>query len=196
MARSRDISKVLSSSTALATDSEIAATYQTKASAGLTLINTTNFTAQSSVSLNNVFSATYDHYKIVCSNTGSGGIVALNIKMRTSGTDSTALYYGGANGANSESNYTIFNQLNAVSALRFGVAKSEEASTVEMRISNPFNSSARTQFANSYTFSDGTNGRAYYSGGSMVVSTSFDGFTLIPESGTITGTVSVYGYNE
>jgi hypothetical protein len=196
MARSRDISKVLSSSTALATDSEIAATYQTKANAGLTLINTTSFTAQSSVSFNNVFSSTYDHYKILSSNTGSSTIVALNFKMRANGTDSTALYYGGANGSNSESNYTVFNQFNAVSAMRFGVAKSGETGTVEMRISNPFSSSVRTQFANSYTFSDGTNGRAYYSGGSMVVDTSFDGFTLIPESGTITGTVSVYGYNE
>jgi hypothetical protein len=196
MARSRDISKVLSSNTTLATDAEVAATYQTKATTGLTLINTTNFTTQSSVSLNNVFSATYDHYKIVCSNTGSGGIVALNFKMRVNGTDSTALYYGGANGANSESNYTVFNQFNGVSAMRFGVAKSGETGTVEMIMSNPFSSSARTQFANSYIFTDGTNGRAYYSGGAMVVSTSFDGFTLIPESGTITGTISVYGYNE
>jgi len=157
---------------------------------------TVTFSGASTVSLNGVFSANYTHYKILCSNTGSTSITALNFKMRVNGTDSTGLYYGGANGANSESNYTIFVQLNGVSAMRFGVAKSGETAMVEMTISNPFSSSARTQFSNSYIFTDGTNGRAYYSGGSNVESTSFDGFTLIPDTGTITGTVSVYGFNQ
>ena len=158
-------------------------------------LGTVTFSGASTLSLNGIFTAAYNHYKIVSSNTGSTSITALSFKMRANGTDSTGLYYGGANGANSESNYTIFVQLNAVSSMRFGVAKSGETATVEMRISNPFSSSARTQFANSYTFTDGTNGRAYYSGGSNVESTSFDGFTLIPDTGTITGTISVYGFN-
>jgi len=158
-------------------------------------LGTVTFSGCSTLSLNGIFSAAYNHYKIVCSNTGSTSITALNFKMRASGTDSTGLYYGGANGANSESNYTIFVQLNGVSAMRFGVAKSGETATVEMIISNPFSSSARTQFANSYIFTDGTNGRAYYSGGSNVESTSFDGLTLIPDTGTITGTISIYGFN-
>jgi hypothetical protein len=203
MGRARDIANVLSSSTNIALDSEVALIPITPTSISVTggsgsigANGTVTFSSGSSVSLNGCFTSTYDHYKILSSNTGSSTIVALNLKMRANGSDSAALYYGGFTGANSEAASAVYGQLNGVSALRWAVAKSGETATVEARISNPFISSARTQFANSFTFSDGTTGRVYNGGGSMVTDTSFDGFSLIPESGTITGTVQVYGYRK
>ena len=106
MARSRDISKVLSSNTTLATDAEVAASYlttasastvyQTKATAGLTLLTpasiantggtasigangTVSFTSASAISLNDVFSATYTNYQIVIECDGS---TSAQIRMR------------------------------------------------------------------------------------------------------------------
>ena len=72
MGRARDISKVFSTGTALATDTEVSTTYQTKAAAGLTLLTpstisntggsasigtngTVSFTSASAISLNDIF---------------------------------------------------------------------------------------------------------------------------------------------
>jgi hypothetical protein len=104
MARSRDISKVLSSNTTLATDTEVAASYLTLTSAsttyapvaagGLVLINSTSFSAQSSVNINNVFSSTYDSYKIIVESSGlNNGDVFLRFRSGT--TDLSSGYYGG-----------------------------------------------------------------------------------------------------
>ena len=65
MGRTRDVSKILTSNTSILSLASASSTYQTKASNALVLLNTTSFTAQNTVSVDNVFSAAYTNYKII-----------------------------------------------------------------------------------------------------------------------------------
>jgi hypothetical protein len=93
MGRARDLANILSSNTALATDAEVAATYQTKATAGLTLITTTtSFSGVSSVDLTSVFSATYKRYLILLKTTAAT-TYSLNARLLSASTPNTASNY-------------------------------------------------------------------------------------------------------
>ena len=61
-------------------------------------------------------------------------------------------------------------------------------------IFNPF-TAEETGFVGGW-FQISGNGYSHFAAGNMSVTTSYTGFTLFPTAGTITGTVSVYGYNK
>ena len=159
---------------------------------GLTLINTTSFSAVASQSFNNVFSANYDSYKIITQITGSTTIQSLGWRLRASGTDLTSSIY---------KRNDIF-MLNSSSTVNGGSGTGDASVSISnvistyrestfMDITNPFNTQ-RTVFAVS------NNGAEYsiWKNGYVNDVLSYDGFSLTPQSGTITGSVSVYGYNK
>jgi hypothetical protein len=210
MARSRDISKVLSSNTTLATDAEVAAfnyltqssastVYQTKASAGLTLLSTTTFSAVSNHSVNDVFSATYDNYKVVFILSGCSADASVFMKLRVSGTDSSASYnfivpsYDTSGGAS-------FGQAAPDSSgqflYRIDGGNNNSSYLADLTISSPF-LSAFTSFVGIGVGRDGgglTEGASTQ--GTHNVATSYTGLTVLTSSGNFTGSVSVYGYNK
>jgi hypothetical protein len=218
MGRARDISKVFSTNTALATDSEISAfnyltqasastVYQTKASAGLTLLTPTSiaatggsgsistngavsFTSASAISLNGVFSSTYDFYTIQVRAVNSSNTQTFNWRWRASGSDLTASNYYHARTSTSTGGSVTGAGAGATTTATIGqIATGMGFFTVfaaytqtEPRLNgNSYNSelSGLTTFASGYRATQVT-----------------DGFTIYPSSGTITGKVSVYGYNE
>jgi hypothetical protein len=157
--------------------------------AGMVLLNTTSFSAVSSQSINDVFSTTYNNYKLifvgVCS-TAAG----LRFRGRVSGAD------------NSTSNY--FNQVvkgnnTTVEASRESSQTSSDigemgtnTSSISLDIFSPF-LTAKTQISGLNEV--GLNVIVMRSGG-FNDTTSFTGFTVFPASGTITGTITIYGYNK
>ena len=65
---------------------------------GLTLLSTTSYSAVASHSVNDVFSSTYDNYKIMLTNysfTGAGG--EIQMRMRVGGADNTSNQYQRSN---------------------------------------------------------------------------------------------------
>jgi hypothetical protein len=167
-------------------------------SQGLTLINTTSFSGVSSQSINDVFSTTYDNYVIQlnCS-TGSVAAESISLRLRVSGADNSSnnYYYSlafvpfsgtptvsGSNGSGLTSSFVV-SYINSTGG---------GASTIHLY--DPFKT-AVTRFQ---SFGGGnTSGDSIISrGGNSSVTTSYTGFTLIPATGTMTGTVSVYGYNK
>ncbi len=60
-------------------------------SSGLVLLNTTSFSAVSSQSVNDVFSATYENYFLLVRTTASSDNI--NIRMRVSGSDDSTSNY-------------------------------------------------------------------------------------------------------
>ncbi len=214
MARSRDISKVLSSNTTLATDAEVAASYQTKATAGLTLLTPTSiantsgtasigasgtitFSAVSTVSLNDVFSTTYQNYliKINFTKATSGD---LNMRLRASGTDATGASDYGQHGYQGASNADTVTGTSAnTSSWGIGAATNTiETSSVIVWLFSPQNASRRTLFQSFCAYYDNTNFQNVKRAGGHKQVAGYDGFSLIQTSGTITGEVSVYGYNK
>ena len=160
--------------------------------AGMVLLNTTSFSAVASQSLNNVFSATYDNYQILLDLTGSTTDGA-SIKLRASGTDTSTNYSRQYQYADNTS--ALDGRVTGQSSWGAIDYTSTTRSLVSYDIFNPFLTRA--------TGMVGINMSKYPTAQTLAInaygqdsSTSFDGFSIIAGSGTITGSVSVYGYNK
>jgi len=157
---------------------------------GLTLISTTTFSAVATVTVNDQFSTTYDNYKILLtctSQTGTTGNILM--RMRVGGADNTnneytrsKFFWSSANSTGSDSGST------GTSSFLIGEDATNSFSSIELYA--PF-LSQRTK--HNVQAAKDNNGIVY--SGSMTVTTSYTGFTLLLSSATnFTGNVSVYGY--
>jgi len=161
-------------------------------SSGMTLINATSFSAVSSQSLNNVFTSTYQNYEIRLNITAKSVLGAINFRYRTSGTDnSTANYQQAAiylrtNNANAGDGAVGATQISS-----FGTSNGI-ATSVIAQVFNPQIASV-THTTHQFWGGDAATEFIYLGGSLFNATTAFDGFTLTAASGTITGTVYVYG---
>lgn len=155
---------------------------------GLVHINTTSFSAVASQSINDVFSATYKNYKIVIDLVASTSI-AFRARLRVSGADnSTASSYTSQEVRGSTTTAAAFQTVDSL--FQFGYANTNP-SVIELSLINPFETS-NTSFA----CFGGRNDRSASVSGFHNQSVSYTGITLIPESGTITGTARIYGLKD
>lgn len=181
------------------TQSSASTTYAPVAAGGLVLLNITSFTAQSTVSIDNVFSATYNNYRIqvnITSNTT--GDVDLLLRMRVSGADNSTAgnyRYGGLYVGSSAT--TVVGSNSGASATSFIIGSVATPGYTTIDLYNPFES-AKTGYNALSNYIDTTPiSYTFFRGGALTVTTSYTGFTLIPGgAGNITGSVSVYGYKK
>ena len=162
--------------------------------AGMVLLNTTSFSAVASQSINDVFSTTYDNYRIIADFAGSTG-TNNNLRLRVSGADNTT------------SNY--MRQYIYASSTTLAAARSNSGSTwllgdhgtsrtvniVDLIAPNLAQVTGGIHFSAMY-YNSSTENAWLQNGLGFNAATQFTGFTIYPSSGTITGTVSVYGYNK
>jgi hypothetical protein len=156
---------------------------------GLTLINTTSFSAVSSQQVNSIFSSTYSSYRIflkLSAASASDATIKLALRISsdvdaTSGTILTA-----ANVTVTGASAT--GRLGSVSATYPGLY------TCVCDLMSP-NLADKTQgVANGFYATNGGVETTYTSGFGWFNNTQYTGLTLIPSLGTITGTVQIYGY--
>jgi hypothetical protein len=159
--------------------------------------------AVASQSINDVFSATYDHYRIIISgktDTTTGN--TLQMRMRVSATDNSSSNYRFTRISlvdNSASPAVSSNASNGLTTFfTVGILSSTTGftSSTFLDIANPF-SSENASFSSltaSYNQDAPYGFYAWYSG-VLSVATSYTGFTIY-SSGDITGTISVYGYKK
>ena len=159
---------------------------------GLVHIETASFSASSAVNINDVFSSTYDNYRILVSLTASTGAPSQTFRLRVGGSDETG------------SNYT-FQQLeidnttvagartSSTTAARYMWGSSTSKSTSAVDIFAPFLAEPTLYFSNA-NWQLGTN--LYNFAGSHSLTTSYTGLTLIVGTGSITGFYSIYGYRK
>jgi hypothetical protein len=161
---------------------------------GLVLLNTTSFSAVASQSFNDVFSATYENYRIVGTLAGSGTLNLL-FRFRVAGSDnSTSNYTYSFGRARSTDFQTTFSGASQTSA-QIGVV----AQTTNAKM--PFSFDIYQPFASFYSCGlgfqqDNSNAAQNMGGWYFVGNTSFTGFSLITSTGTMSGEVSIYGYNK
>jgi hypothetical protein len=164
-------------------------------SQGMTLINTTSFSAVASQSINDVFSSTYTNYRIYINAKSSVGETDGRLRLRVSGADASGVNYVYAN-SSLGANGTSYNQTSGGNSfIVLGRIGANGDGQIVTDISKP-NEATRTTTA-SYIACDGTT--TFFNGisaGLYALTTVFTGFTFIAESGTMTGSVSVYGYNK
>jgi hypothetical protein len=166
--------------------------------AGLVLLNTTNFSAVSSQSINSVFNSTYENYRIVISggltSAATGGTITM--RFRVSGTDDSSANYAyvGLSMASGSGTFTTTSQSSGVVGYTgYNTANSNWGATT-IDVFEPFASSWTHYLASSQGI-NGSSQDAWLSlGGNHRVATSYDGFTLFWPV-TSTGTIRVYGYN-
>ena len=157
---------------------------------------TVSFTSASTVSLNDVFSSTYNNYKVLLRITAGGVAGNISLKLRSSNSDaSNNAYYSGfaydrvsnatGNGAGNPLTYFILPAQTTYDWFMF-----------DMNIMQPFSSGTTTSFTYHGTGNDVTSGYSMNGGGLFNVVGSYTGFSIINQGGNLgTGTVSVYGFN-
>lgn len=165
-------------------------------SSGLNLITAQTFTAASTVNVNNCFSATYQNYlvNIVISTTSTGSDAIM--RMRVGGADATGSDYKwavltnntspSAAGAVASASSTSFND----SFLGYG-ASGNVAMTATIFCPNQAAPTLITSHAVTEPFA--TYLYNFVRAGKHTLSTAYDGFSLITNSGTITGNLRIYG---
>lgn len=153
------------------------------------------FSGVSSVSLNNVFSSTYDSYRVIVTLTAASTSANLQPRFRASGTDSSASYYNAHMYLVSGTGTGTVQQDANISSMNTGDFTSTSQGIVVLDIFNVF-AAAVTAFNYQVGMSYSTASRSFVGSGIHNVSTSYDGITIRPSSGTITGSVAVYGYKD
>ena len=147
-----------------------------------------SFTAATAVSVNGCFTTTYDNY-LLRFNGVSSADTNCTLRMRASGTDNSAASYGysllqGVSGAASSSQAT--GQTSVQQALI-----NTEGFHAAIDVYSPA-LAANTRFQSNGGKNTGTPYLAAFLGFHAVAS-AFDGLTVLPASGNITGSLRIYG---
>lgn len=155
-----------------------------------------SFSGSSNVSVNDVFSSTYLNY-VVYMNFESSNNTDIILRLRVSGSDdSNTNYHTHFQGLSTAS--SAYNASSSSGATSFYLTSSDNTTSVksvELKVMNPF-ATERTMFLGNQIYSALNKANPYKGGfclGAFNNSTSFTGFTIIPNAGTLTGTVSIYG---
>lgn len=164
-------------------------TYLLNGGQGLTHINTTTWTLQSAVILDNVFTSAYTNYLIYIQVDGN---TATNIlwQFRAAGSTLASGYYGGSMAASFSSAATNYGP-NTNNATALNLAGHADVQG-NFWISTPTNVATRTGFHGTYTESSGMRGFVF--GGTRNNTEAHDGFRIsLNSAGTFTGAVRIYG---
>ena len=164
---------------------------------GLVLLNTTSFSASSSLSLSaNLFTSTYENYKLIFTFTAlSATQQTITFKLRASGTDTTGLDYyferiRNENGALTATRFAGNDTFFAGSYNTTGAPRNYK----EVNLYSPQIAVQTSYNATSNYVDNAGSLKTETMGGYHALSVSYDSISIIPSSGTMTGTVRVYGY--
>jgi len=148
-------------------------------------INTTDFSAASSVSLDNVFTSDYDNYRVMFTGSSSAGGTLL-MRLRSSGSDATGSDYS------RQLLESYGTTVLASSATATSVYVTWLSTILGFMALDMF--SPHLSVLTAYSSMGGKPSNSIQVIGHHNVASSYDGLTIYPTSGTITGTIRVYGY--
>jgi len=167
---------------------------------GLTLLNTTSFSAVASQSVNDCFSSAYTSYLVIATITATNAATAdIFMRLRVAGTDASAnnysVYFTGINSGNTANNFVA----NAVSnwtltAQHSSLTTGYQVARVELYGPNETNATEFT--AQSLGLTSGGQFFSFAGAGLHDVATAYTGLTLLKSTGTMTGQIQVFGFNK
>lgn len=164
--------------------------WQTLVTGGLALVKTQTIgSGVSSVTVSDVFSATYDNYLILLND----GVASTTSEIKlTLGATATGYYYSGTGTLYSSTAFIAVTGNNATS-WQYAATGSANTLSANITVMAPF-ATKRTMMRASY-FDSVTGGSGLSVQGFLNDNTSYTAFTLTPTTGTMTGgTIRVYGY--
>lgn len=156
------------------------------------LVASQSFSAVSSVSFDNVFTADYDHYMVLRNVQGSVANEQIIGRLRSGGSDDTSTLYAsqltGANSTTLIAQRGLYDRMQAA----LGYTETTTFGGAATYVLAPFLSN-RTGFIYQHGYDNSASIRFYHWQGCFDAATSFDGITFYPSTGTITGSIFVYG---
>jgi hypothetical protein len=167
------------------------------AGSGVTLSNSqVSFSSATSVSVNGVFTSSYENYCVKITSLGSANGGTNEFRFRASGSDTAGTSYNYA-AIRLGSNLTAYNAAaNATSGIPCIYTDTTGRSASSFDVFRPVTADTRKVVIGSNSqFQTGiTSLLAVSFGGEVISSTSFDGFSIVAGTGNISGTLRVYGY--
>lgn len=159
---------------------------------GSHLINTTTFTTSSAVTLDGIFTSTYDNYALVLNYTATNnGVLYARFRNGSGDVTGSNYYWGGfyipqtsTASVNGENGGTVLDYC------RIALTATSGQVSGTVSIYQPNVSAAPTQFISHH---QGIEPYSRYLSGSYAATGAMTGIKIYPNAGTITGTVRVYG---
>ena len=147
------------------------------------------FSAATTISVNGVFTATYDNYRMVWESSLAASEDALQIRMRLAGTDNSSANYtfqylladGASTGQARGTGQTSTRATNISVNRSFGVTEIGSPALAQP-----------TAFVTNSTVDASTPTTRFYTG-TQTQATAFDGMSLFPASSSMTGKLRIYG---
>lgn len=157
--------------------------------AGLTLVNATTFTTAGAVAVDNVFTSTYENYRVILKLNTVSTAMAVKFNFRVSGTSNTSSNYNYAAYKNLFASASLTSYDTGASTSYFYIGEASGTFTGSYDVISP--QSATKKFINGLAVQSAA---GYGHQGFFDATTSFDGFEITLSSGNISGTVYIYGY--
>lgn len=174
------------------TSGQIVQAVPTGINSALVLVGSASPSAAATVSIDNCFTSTYDNYLVVSrlSRTSAGGI---NLRFRVGGVDATGANYNyqavqaGANSTGAGATFSTGRTSGLAVGDSGGVDNNSASITITSpALATPTNATSTTSYLNGTVIA--------IIGSYHSLSTAYDGITVFPTAGTITGEIRVYGY--
>jgi hypothetical protein len=161
---------------------------------GLTLINSQSFSAVATQDVNNVFSSTYDNYRILVSFIANTSEASIGFRFKTATVDSGSnyQYYISAFGTNGTS-YTQ-NSTGASQGI-FGRVGSDNYGGYAIDILSP-NLARATTYAGHGLGDGSTSVFTERAVGLVLTNTQYTGIQLRADTNSVSGEMSIYGFNK
>ena len=166
--------------------------------AGMVLLNTTSFSGVATQSVNDVFSATYDFYKVVLNLTTITADGILTLRLRVGGTDVSTNYGNQTFYINDDGTSGGFAAVSTgLQLCQIDLANNIALYSSSVDIFGPFLTQRTTFQKQSHGVDVAATGiRSYVGGGFLNNATSYTGLTIFSTAGNITGKIQIYGYNQ
>lgn len=167
---------------------------------GLVFLSGGTVTATATANFDSVFSASYDNYKVIISDiTTSGTGVSAFLKMRVGGVTNSAAAYTSQNmrvyAGPTASAASVTNDTGGLQVYSCGTSPANNAGACILDFTQPFLAKPTTILSTSHAYYDNTNSYFFNTGGGThIVSSSFDGFSIVLATTTTAFKYKIYGY--
>jgi hypothetical protein len=163
---------------------------------GLAFVVSSSFSGASSVSLDNVFTSAYENYRVLLiASDVSGTGIHLRFRMRAASTDASGSnYYSAADWALSTASRNVDAGAGETSGRIVYVDNATSVAMGAFDVLRPAVADDTHVAGFGYRNDPASLVGSWPFGAMHAVDTAYDGITLFPDSGTISGTIFVYGY--
>lgn len=166
------------------------AAWQPVGASGMTLVASGSTSAASTITVDSVFTSTYRNYKLFINGTCSVDDIDVLFRFRSGGSTNSASSYSRKIISSGASTVTSATSTGATSIISFMATALTQVTNETIFYAPQVAIATGVQFMST---SISTNPYQYLGSGVFTNTTQFDGFTIIPLSGTITAQYRIYG---